>query len=358
MTLSFMDAQEIVQSARRYTDVFPEPDEIKTRYRRLMKVIHPDRVSPNHQGLATDLVALLARFYESAQGAQSEGTYGVDSPVVVMTSRHGSHRLDREQSDYCDMTVGFRAYSQVRGTEYDTFVKIARTPSDNDLLLTEASALRLLRDTAGDEFSKFYPELVDSFVTAHDRRRLKVNVVQWMDGFYNLDEIRTLRPQGLSPLHTAWIWRRLLWALGGAHGAELIHGAVLPQHIIVHPKMHGVLLVDWCYSQQAVGGSFEPIKAIIGSRRGWYPSAVTEKKAPSYQIDTIMAARTMCYLLGGDAVSMKMPDAVPTAMKRYFVRITSGVNVGSAFELLAQFDELLQQLGSPYFPRRYRELSL
>jgi hypothetical protein len=358
MTLSFAAAQEIVQSAHRYTDVFPEPCEIKTRYRRLMKVIHPDRVSPRHQGLATDLVAQLARFYDAAQAAHRANTYGVDSPVVVMTSRHGTHRLDAEQGDYCDMTAGFRSHSKVRGSEHETFVKIARTPSDNDLLLSEASTLRLLRDTAGDEFRMFFPELVDSFVTANDRRRLQVNVVQWMDGFYNLDEIRTLRPQGLSPLHTAWIWRRLLWALGGAHGAELIHGAVLPQHIIVHPKMHGVLLVDWCYSQQSIGGSFEPIKAIVGSRRDWYPSAVTEKKAPSHQVDTTMAARTMCYLLGGDAVSMKMPDAVPTAMKRYFVRITSGVNVGSAFELLAQFDELLQQLGSPYFPRRYRELTL
>ncbi len=358
MTLNFAAARVIVQAAQTYADVFPEPREIKTRYRRLMKVIHPDRVSADNQLQATELVTALTRFYESAQTALGSGTYGVDTSVVVMTSRHGTHRLEREQSDYCDITAGFRSQSHVGDDDYDTFVKIARTPSDNDLLISETSALRLLRDTAGDEFRSFYPELIDSFVAANDRRRLQVNVVQLMDGFYNLDEIRAFRPHGLSPLHAAWIWRRLLWALGGAHKVGLIHGAVLPQHVVVHPKMHGVLLVDWCYSQQAVDQTFAPIKAIVGNRQAWYPTSVSEKKEPSHRLDTVMAARTMCFLLGGDGVSMAMPDTVPSAMKRYLVRITSGVNDSSALELLAQFDELLQQLGSPYYPRRYRELTL
>ena len=44
------------------------------------------------------------------------------------------------------------------------------------------------------------------------------------------------------------MWRRLLTALGWAHRARLVHGAVFPEHVLIHPELHGLVLVDWCYA--------------------------------------------------------------------------------------------------------------
>ena len=53
---------------------------------------------------------------------------------------------------------------------------------------------------------------------------------------------------GVDPRDAAWMWRRLLVALGFAHRAGVLHGAVLPEHVLIHPGEHGLVLVDWCYS--------------------------------------------------------------------------------------------------------------
>ena len=39
-------------------------------------------------------------------------------------------------------------------------------------------------------------------------------------------------------------------ALGWAHRAGVVHGAVLPEHVLIHPGEHGLVLVDWCYSRR------------------------------------------------------------------------------------------------------------
>ncbi len=359
MSTDFATTCQRIESAQWYGDIFTTADEHSTKlaYRRLMKTIHPDRVDMQYQHRASECVAALSRFYDEACGAVLAGTFGSRPTIAVLTSRRGVHNLTNVQK-HTDMTNGYHAISTIDGDDIVTMIKVSTNPKDNDLLSNEALALKHLSETTDKEFTKFYPQLIDTFMIAEGRRRLQANTLTYMEGFYNLREVRHYRPDGLHPLDAAWMWRRMLWALGGVHDAGVIHGAVLPQHIIVHPKMHGVLLVDWCYSVLSRDKTYSPIKAIVGDCKSWYPLGVIAKKEPTYQVDLMMAARTVVYLLGGDAVSMTMPSSVPMSIQRYLVKITSGVNTGNAFELLWQFDELLQQLGAPYHPRRYREFIL
>ena len=32
---------------------------------------------------------------------------------------------------------------------------------------------------------------------------------------------------------------------GEAHINGVIHGAVLPEHLLIHPEFHGLVLIDW-----------------------------------------------------------------------------------------------------------------
>lgn len=357
----FAVAKATIEAATWYQNIFSEPDAaaIKTAYRRLMRDVHPDRVAPVHAPVATDLVHKLTGLYDEALGALGNGTFGIRQPIGVLTSPRSTHQLIEVNDIYSDIANGYRGLSNVSGRDRDSFVKVAALGRDNDLFAAEAASLTRLRDTAGDEFTAFYPELIDSFVIMDGRIRRRVTVLGWMEGFYNLIELRHYRPDGLSPLDAAWVWRRLLWALGGAHDAGVVHTAVLPQHVMVHPKLHGVVLVDWCYSRRSLDGTYPAISALVGARRSWYPAEVLAKQPLTPTADLRMAARTLCYLLGGDGASMTMPSAVPLRMQQYFVRTARGdTDASNAFELLAQFDRVLQRLGSPYHPRVYRELVL
>lgn len=361
MPTNFAEARYLIVAARSYLDIFTEADPraMKTMYRRLMKTIHPDRVEATQQILATDLVVKLGAFYRDAESALQTGSFGRRPADAVLSSARGAHVVVGEHADFCDITQGFRAKSDIKGRgSLDTFVKVARVPRDNDLLATEAAALTQLHNQAGKEFTPFYPELVDSFGMTNGTLRVRANVLKFMQGFMNLEEVRARRPDGLDPLHMAWIWRRVLWALGGAHSAGVVHAAVLPRHIIVHPVVHGVLLVDWCYSSVKTGGTYSPLKALVGAKRSWYPAEVLAGTPVDPRVDLAMAARSMSYLMGGDPVSMTMPRSVPAAMNRYFIEIVRSTTTRTAFDTLAQFDTLLEQLGSPYYPRVYRELRL
>ena len=64
-------------------------------------------------------------------------------------------------------------------------------------------------------------------------------------GWYTLAEVRRAYPMGVDPKDMAWMWRRLLVALGFAHLNGVIHGAVLPDNISILPGQHGLLLENW-----------------------------------------------------------------------------------------------------------------
>ena len=361
LVLDFESARRVLEPAVCYAAVFTQPDEkaMKATYRQLMRFVHPDRVDPVHHKLANELVAKLGAFYRDAQVAASAGSFGRVPVDAILTSAKASHVVISEMSQFCDMTKGLRAKSDIKGMgETDTFIKIARTPRDNDLMARETAALKRLHDSAGRDFVMFYPILLDSFGVMSGRMRLRANVVPFLEGFLNLEELKQYRRDGLHPLDAAWIWRRVLWALGGAHDVGVVHGAVLPRHIMIHPRMHGVVLIDWCYAAIKTDDVYPPLSALVGARRSWYPVDALAKQPLNERMDLAMAARVFCYLLGGDPTSLTMPHHVPDAMQRYVTAIVQGSTKQGAFQLLAQFDTLLQTLGKPYYPRIYRELIL
>lgn len=360
-TDEFFAAASLLSKASNYCDVFdetqPTAKSLQSRYRQLMKAVHPDRVGLEHRDTASDLTYQLHQFYETATKAFAAGQFGEAVVDLSFASAQARHTVTTPMSEFADMTNIYRAKTTPHsGGTLETIVKVARIPRDNDLLAAEAATVSALR-SGSTEHVMFYPKLVDKFQTADGRKRLRVNVLEYMDGFVNLIEVKRKRPAGLNPLDAAWIWRRLLWALGGAHEQGVVHGAVLPQHVLIHPKMHGVVLVDWCYSLTQVDNKYPPLKAVVRASRAWYPSSVFAKTPVTEQLDVVMAARTMAYLLGGDPISMNMPGNVPELMRRYLVSISAGTSC-AAYELLGQFDDVLKKLGTPYYPRQYRELKL
>jgi hypothetical protein len=66
----------------------------------------------------------------------------------------------------------------------------------------------------------------EDVITGLQRR---ANVIGRLTGFRTLAQVRAAYPRGVDPRDAAWMWRRLLVAVGAAHRAGVIHGAVLPE---------------------------------------------------------------------------------------------------------------------------------
>lgn len=371
MTTQFEDAATRIESATGYYELFgPAGDDpaaqVRQTYRRYARIVYPDLNQGNGQhGRAEEVFKRLADFYEQAQRMVREGTYGEPVLLLTWTTRRSVHEVLRQHRDG-DLCATFAATTRpVKGGDNRaTFCKVAKDSADNDLLQTEAAVLKRLRgDNSKPELHPFYPELIDTFEHREARQPgRRVNVLAELKGFYTLAEVSRAFPDGLEAVHMAWIWRRILWGLAHAHELHVVHGAILPQHVMVLPEQHGVVLIDWCYASMSDDDAtpLSPIKAIVGTRKDWYPQEVLAKQAPSAATDLAMAARCMIELMGGDPLTGNFPAAnqTPRAFRAFFrgcLTRQQSMRPQNAFGLLGEFDRLLQDLGQPYYPRKFRK---
>lgn len=257
-------------------------------YRRLARELHPDAGGDEEE------FKHLNELWEQARRLIDTGLYGARGSLaqpVVFTSKRGKYTAVREADggDVC----------RILETDDERLVKIVRHPRDNDLVANEARVLKHLKaEDKYDQYFNYLPDLVDSFGVRRARVARRANVFENLrgSGFLDLEEIVD-RMGSLDPKHIAWLFRRVLVILGVAHRSGVVHGAVLPEHLLIHPTMHGLVLVDWCYSVIDPKNSGERIKAIVPARRDFYPKEVLEKKPTVPEVDIYMAAKSMLYAL-------------------------------------------------------------
>lgn len=232
-------------------------------------------------------------------------------------------------------------------------VKASRSAEGDGLLDNERRVLARLTTAAGDTtYRRYLPTLADSFIAAGGQPR-RVNVFPHRAGWYTLEQAHARHP-ALDGRHLGWIFNRLLTVLGFCHSQGTLHGAVLPCHVLLHPEGHGLRLVGW--GQSVVNG--RRVAALSGRYRDWYPAEARDKRPASPATDLFLAARCLVYLAGGDAVTGRMPEHVPEAMRRFIgTCLLPGPRMrpSEAWGLLEEFEELLRRL---YGPPRFQELTM
>jgi hypothetical protein len=240
------------------------------------------------------------------------------------------------------------------GEDRGYILKVSRVPEGAALLENERTALATVLASAGDTtYRKYFPTLAESF-RGRDMIDKRVNVFLHEPGFYTLEQVKARYPDGLDGRHLAWIYKRLLTALGFHHRQNLVHGAVLPCHVLLHAANHGLQVVGW---GQAVEAG-QTIAAVSARYRDWYPPEVSAHRPATAETDLFLAARCLIYLAGGDPLTERMPDAVPKGMQRFFqASLLKGqaMRPDDAWALHEEFDDLLRGL---YGPPRFIELPM
>jgi hypothetical protein len=377
-------------------------------YRSLARLAHPDVVPAARRAEAAAVFARLSELWAAYQRTPPGPAAGPgDHTGTVLAGRDRWAYTVGVRHAAGDVATLYRAAraapaAGAAGTDDPPYlIKIANSPDDDDLVAREAAALRRIARLGDPRYAPYLPRLVDTArfdggPGGGPRRR--ANVLGRLDGFVSLAQVRAAYPGGIDVRDAAWMWRRLLVALGHAHRAGVAHGAVLPEHVLIHPGDHGLVLADWCYSavpdptdDAVVGRPWPPAAGAGGDVRGgprsdlcgdlgddigcgaddparripalveryadWYPPEVVRREPPGAATDLAMASRCVAYLLG-DPEPARLRGAVPAPVCRFLaacVLPAPAMRPDDAWGLLGELDELLGRL---YGPRRFRPFSM
>jgi hypothetical protein len=297
--MMFAEAVARIERAATFSDL--SKDDGESAYRAYAKAVHPDAVTSAQSATATKAFARLSKLYSERSRRVAVG-------------------------DIADLLVGEKG-----------LLKIPRSPGDSDLMEAEATALTALRENGDPKYRWYAPRLIESYLHEDtERRRRRVNVLERLVGFVPLSDLKRRDPRDV-----AWIWRRLLVGLGWAHRAGVVHGAVLEEHVMIHPEKHGVALVDWCYSGSRV-------KAIVAGRRDHYPPEVLLEKRATPATDIHMATGLMT----------RISTHLPPALRNFADGCTYDkprMRPQDAWRLLGELDEVLHH---QYGPRTFRPFTI
>jgi serine/threonine protein kinase len=176
-----------------------------------------------------------------------------------------SHWVVREllgRGEFSDVHLADRA----RWPTERVVVKTIRDPANAPRLDREWEILRKLHRSeapGAETFSRLVPEPVV--------RGARAIAFRWAPGFrHTLEDVRRMPPGGVEPRVSVWMWRRILEILSFLHRSGVVHGAVVPAHILVENGEHGVRLAGYGAARESrppgddIRMSAAAIRGILG----------------------------------------------------------------------------------------------
>ena len=165
-------------------------------------------------------------------------------------------------------------------------IKLSSSPAAATRYAREAEVLRELHT-----LSPLLPQVVAEGPVDGDPSRHAL-VFPHPNGFWgSLEDLNARFPQGIDPRHAIWIWRRMLDNLGFVHAQGWSHGDVRPEHALVHPEDHRILLISWGSAQK---GASETDQAK----------------------DVLRCARIVLVLVSGTSGLGSVPNSMPAGLAK------------------------------------------
>lgn len=236
-------------------------------------------------------------------------------------------------------------------------VSVVKMLRDQDLesltaLSREAKILTQLRGKKGVQGSEYFSQLIPQVVVAATPENVTgpgdfkgaANVYLWRSGFnYTYSDVAGEYPAGVDARTAIWMWKRNLEFLGWLHQTGYVHGSITPQHLLVHPRDHGSILVGWSKVTE-VG---KPLVANNPGDEIFYPKGVWGGDPVSAKMDIQMSARCLFCILGGDVRTGTLPDSVPEELSDLIYsqagEDTTGV-YSDAWGLLSRLDAVAKSV--------------
>ena len=334
----------------------PLTSALSRSYRHLARCVHPDH-NQHAIGEAEAAFKLLQQWHLQAEQKVANGTYG-QLLTIDLELPDGTKIQSVESPLSGDLSSLYVVRNHI-----DLLFKLAHHPHNSDLFDAEAKSLQLInRELRGvwfradpgrppaDPLHAHFPYFCEALTIRDEAGAARrANLMRFESGYVSLAQVIRRYPRGVHPADAAWMFNRLLAALGKTHELGLVHGAVVAEHVLIRPKDHNGMLIDWCYSVE----NGETIKAISPPNKISYAPEVVQKRPATAATDLYMAAKLMTRLLGGDPASNVLPPSVPkpiASLLRSCLLPSQHYRASSAWELFDEFQEILRRLyGKPTF---------
>ena len=195
---------------------------------------------------------------EAAARVRAQALAGYPSTLPVLRWQGQRYQLLKR--------VGIGEHAEVHLAEHmglfpeRVIVKLAHAGAKPGVLAAEAEILRALQASPLAEaayLSQRVPQAIASGVgeTAGGNEREGL-LLRHPSGYWgSLAQALRYAATGIDPRHAVWIWRRVLEVLAFAHDSGWTHGDLRPEHWLVHPRDHGVLLVGWSHAMPGADGA-------------------------------------------------------------------------------------------------------
>lgn len=327
-------------------------EDLGRAYRRMAKKVHPDACDDPRAGEA---FRRLSQLFRDARHQLELERYGEAAEIV----RVGTYRFEKPALYRGHVTDYYAGASDVGD---DVVMKLVRHPADNRVLRRERDILiKLLQEDRIKKNATFFPSYREALSLRMDGTTREGLVFDRLYAdppghppenltLYSLRNVRERYPEGIHPKDMAWMLRRVLFALGLAHRCGRVHGAMLPEHILIEPEHHGVVLIDWKHSVP-IG---TPIKDIPRGTRDDYPPEVLEKKPATAATDIYMAIRAVRASVWGARFGPRYPDVLDNFV-RGCTQDSPALRPQDAHALGREFDELIERL---WGPRRFHPFTM
>lgn len=314
-----------ILAAKTAKDLFGEKDNPKANklYKKYLHISHPDMYSPlgDEASKANSAFIHLTKLWEEYNGKVDKAAEG-----IIKTKKREYH-LGELDFDYDGFAIFKATYDGGHKTSYLSFPKNVK---NNDLVDNYKSKLKKINSDVNPRFKAFYPELLESFRFSIDGQVRNFISYEMPDGFYSLRQVMEDYPEGIHGRDIAWIFKRILIGLGNAHELGIIHGAINPDSILIHPEQHGLIIRDWQYAVE----DGEALSAIPMTNKALYPQYVFDKEEAHKELDFYLAANTM---------ELLYRDDMPKGLRAFF----NGCKLSKmpfADDLLGEFDFILEKV--------------
>lgn len=293
--------------------------ELREIRRDLMKEIDPEKFglsSPEHF-FADESRRIVENAFTEAEKKIENQTYDIfayrketKSGITVRTSSDTYHLVSLMAEG--DIAFIYRGYCE--GRPGRIIAKIAKDRADNILMDNEASIIERLRSKQSPQTEKHLSTMIDRFITAEG----KIGIIFDQFNGFDLTDVHKEHPV-LDQKDMVWMMNRSLSCIGYAHTMSVIHGCITPGHIMIRPSDHNARIVDWCF------GALDPAVRNDGFKvyvEGFSPPEVEERKPPLPSSDIYSIGKCMIYLVGGDVMTGRMPEAVDDKIQRLLAYCT------------------------------------
>lgn len=372
----------LIEGARGPEDVFGASGSttiIHDGFKKAVRYVHPDRPAIQDKDRARRAFIRLGELKAEGEAKLAAGTYGqrnVSAPSPAPAPVHPATKVETKQRVYLvDQPFAHGDLADLYDSSYTekatgglgpvkVVFKIVRSAADNDLMETEQKTLTwLFKDSKAaiekakaqkkGSFYSYLPRLEESFMMkAPSGSNRRVNILEPATDFISLAEVMRAYPKGADYRDVVWMFKRMLVGAGFAHTKGVVHGAIIPPHVLVHPVNHGAKIIDWCYAIRGKGR----VPAISKEWKKFYAPEIFKKETPSAATDIYMIGKTAIALMGGNLETNKVPLTVPRPLQGFLESLVVPLpnrRPQDAWKLHEELDELLLRVvGKP----RYRPL--